>query len=241
MRSLTDESMNNLRCLVIIPAFNEEKRLYPLIKSIVKMGHLCMVIDDGSKDNTASVAKKAGALVFSNKKNQGKGAAISRGLKKARKIPFDFLILMDGDGQHRPKEITNFTKNISPTTDLLVGNRMIRPKNMPPIRFITNKICSYLTSILCRRYIPDSQCGFRLLTRNFALELKLEKKRFQVETEILYLASKTGKKIDFIPISCHYDKRRESKIHPLLDVIRFLAYYFSCFFTVRLEKDKLLF
>jgi glycosyltransferase involved in cell wall biosynthesis len=99
-----------LKVAVIIPAWNESKHIFDVVKRTKKVISDVIVIDDGSCDNTSERAKLAGATVLTHIVNLGKGSAAKTGCDYAYKKRFDVLILMDADGQHLPEDIPKFLK-----------------------------------------------------------------------------------------------------------------------------------
>jgi len=212
---------------ILIPSYNEERSIEPLVRLLKSMNHEVVVVDDGSWDNTKDVAQRSGARVLSHEKNMGKGASIRSGIEFLLKdTPCDTVIIMDADGQHSPKDIqklTSFAEQFG--SDLVVGNRMDRTKNMPLIRFLTNKLMSLLVSAICRQWIPDTQCGFRLIKREVLTRLKLTSNNYEIESEMIIKASRNKFKIDSIPVETIY-KGELSRISPAKDTWRFLVFLF---------------
>ena len=100
---------------------------------------------------------------------------------------------------------------------------MIKPKGMPFVRLLTNRIMSSMISLICRQEIPDSQCGYRYISCDILKDIKLTCKDFEIESEVLIKASKKGYTIRSIPIRTIYSNE-ESKISPVRDTIRFFKY-----------------
>ena len=112
-----------IRGLVVIPAYNEERSVACVVGSTLAYLPV-MVIDDGSADDTARKARLAGAVVLSSLKNQGKGAALQAGFKKALELGFEFVITLDADGQHDPDEIPIFLEEYNARQpDLIISQR----------------------------------------------------------------------------------------------------------------------
>ena len=212
---------------VIIPAYNEAENIADLVRDIRKQKLDILVIDDGSSDNTASLAQINGAVVLKNQRNLGKGASLIKGFDYILKNGFDACITMDGDGQHRPEEIPNFIKAAANSNNgIIIGNRMAKSANMPFIRVITNKLMSWLISKIIRQKISDSQCGFRLLKKEVLKKMKLRTAKFEIESEIIIEASRNGFKIASIPITSVYINET-SHINPFTDTLRFLRFLFK--------------
>ena len=213
-----------MKTCVIIPAYNESKQVGDVVSSIKKKGFDILVIDDGSSDDTAKIASNAGAKVLKNSVNKGKGAVLREGFDYAIRNSFDAVIAMDGDGQHHPDEIDIF---ISETNDncvgMVVGNRMKSSKDMPAIRWFTNKLTSRIISWACGQRVPDSQCGFRLIKTDALKKINLQCCRYEIESELIIKISRAGYKIKSVPIQTIYQKA-PSKINPFVDTFRFLRF-----------------
>lgn len=208
--------------LVSIPAYNEEKRVGEIVRKCLATGADVCIIDDGSTDATSIQAQKAGASIIKHEHNLGKGTAIRSALKVLVDSRYQFLILMDADGQHDPSLIPAFIQRaITARAELLLGNRMQCTEKMPIVRKWTNQFMSWLISCLVHQYVPDSQCGYRLLTRTFVEKFHPTTNRFDLESEMLIQAGRLGFKIDSIPISTIYEGP-SSHIHPFWDTLRFV-------------------
>ncbi|MDD5292645.1 MAG: glycosyltransferase family 2 protein, partial [Candidatus Omnitrophica bacterium] len=209
---------------VIIPTFNEAKIIRDLIAKIKVFGLDVLVVDDGSKDSTADLARKAGAQVIVHARNMGKGASLRTGFNKVINDDYDFTITMDGDGQHRPEDIDNFIREFSATnSDIIVGNRMDCPQNMPLHRWITNRIMSMIISSICKTYIPDSQCGFRFIKKDVLKDMVFSTSNYEIESELLMQASKKNYRITSVPIKSVYEGQ-DSQINPIVDTVRFFRF-----------------
>lgn len=147
---------------VIIPAYNEERRIGEVIQSIANYADEILVIDDGSTDNTANIAKEKGAIVI-QQKHSGYLATLKRGLREAKN---DIVVTMDADGEHSAYDIPRLTSPVlSGNADLVMGTR----SNVPRIseRFITQ-----LTNLKIKT--DDACTGFRAIKKDLAVRLKLD-------------------------------------------------------------------
>lgn len=213
-----------MKTCVLIPSYNEAKTIGSLVKRIKNKGLDVVVVDDGSIDKTAEIARGSGAYVLKHKQNKGKGASLKDGFHFIINKDYDAVITMDGDDQHSPEDIPKFIKaSDDPNVDMLVGNRMSSNKDMPFIRWMTNNLMSFLISIICKKNISDSQCGFRLIKRKVFKELSFFSPNFEIESEILIEAYRKGFTVKFIPIQTIY-ARQVSQIHPVIDTIRFFRF-----------------
>ncbi len=220
---------------VLIPAYNEEKKITGVVSGVLSRGYAVVVVDDGSTDSTAEKIRSLPVACVVSPKNEGKGAAIQRGFDWFAGQPYLAMVIMDADGQHRPEELENFVLTLEKgEADIVVGNRMFDRKGMSWVRVVTNRFMSFIISAIARQKIPDTQCGFRALTKDAAAKIRLKTKRFEVESEMLLLASKAGLKIRSIPIESVY-RDEVSHIHPGRDTVRFLSFLIKFLLTQILQ------
>jgi len=217
-----------MKPVVIIPTYNESSSIGGLVERIRSHRIDVVVIDDGSSDDTASIASGCQAVVLKNTQNIGKGASLIKGFDYAISKGYDAVLTMDGDGQHLPEDIPAFlaAANTPAGYGIIIGNRMSRVENMPLIRIITNMFMSWLISGIAHQKIPDSQCGFRLISKNVLEKIKLHTRNFEMESEILIEASREGFSITSVPIQSIYNNAH-SHIHPVRDTIRFFKFLFE--------------
>ncbi len=214
-----------MKICIIIPVYNESQTIGELIKEIKNKSLEVVVIDDGSTDCCGDIAEQNGAHLIRHQEKKGKGVSLRDGFDYVAKKGFDAVITMDGDGQHDIVDLDVFIEKANDSSgDIIVsGNRMGNCKNMPTVRFLTNKFMSAMISGLCHQKIPDSQCGFRFISVNILKAIQLFSSDFEIETEVLVRASRKGFKIYSVPIQAIY-RNELSKINPFLDTIRFFAF-----------------
>ncbi len=211
------------RYCVLIPAFDAEKTIGGLVAHIKTQGLPIVVVDDGSRDQTAAVAAQHGALVISHLRNEGKGMALRTGFEYALRSRYDGVVTMDSDEQHDPAEIVRLIDEGEHVhAGIVVGNRMANGRAMPAVRHWTNRLMSSIVSALARQSVPDSQCGFRFIRREVLESVPLRSRRFEIESELLLRAAARRWKIISIPVRAIYDGHR-SHIRPFPDALRFLA------------------
>ena len=154
------------KVLIIIPAYNEGARIGKVVRSVLETcsDYDIVVVDDGSKDNTALKARNAGALVLSHRFNLGYGVAIQTGYKYALSKGYDFVVQMDGDGQHDPTFIPQLLAPVmAGGTDLSVGSRFLGSESYAPslTRRLGMVFFRWLISLLIKTPITDSTSGFQ--------------------------------------------------------------------------------
>ena len=205
----------------IIPAYFEEKHIAEVAQRTLRQLDHVLVIDDGSTDATAANARAAGAEVVVHPQNRGKGETIKTGLRYWLDRGFEYVVILDGDGQHLPEEINRFISAASTNgARLLLGTRMSDVSRMPLVRRMVNRYMSNKISRVCGQEIPDTQCGFRMVHRELIPDLLGGTGRFDYETEMLIVASRKGCRIESVPISTVYSDE-VSSIHPVRDTLRF--------------------
>jgi len=209
-----------MRLCAVIPAYNEEAHVAGVVERTRPQVERVLVVDDGSRDETAARAREAGAEVLVHETNRGKGASLRDGLDRAAEAGFEAAILLDADGQHLPEEIPRFAAAAA-EADLVIGNRMAARAGMPFVRWHTNRVMSRIISSLAGAPIADSQVGFRLLRCAAWRLLQLESSNFDFESEMLVAASRAGLRIASVPVSTVYQDE-VSKISPVRDTVRFV-------------------
>lgn len=205
----------------VIPAYHEQKHIGDVVRRARAQLQNVVVVDDGSRDQTADRAREAGAEVIVHPQNRGKGESIKTGLRHWLEREMTWTFVLDADGQHRPEEIERFIDAaMSDGASLLIGNRMKDTHAMPLVRQAVNRYMSSKISRVCGQQIPDTQCGFRMLHRHLVPELLGGSERFDYETEMLIIASRNGFRIESVPITTVYSDE-VSSIHPVRDTLRF--------------------
>lgn len=213
-----------MRACVLIPSYNEAKTVGSLVKAVRAEGLNVVVVDDGSVDGTGKIAEAEGACVVRYSKNRGKGASVRGGCGRILEKDYDTVIMMDGDGQHDPRDLPRFLTKISESdAGIVIGNRMVNTKNMPLIRWLTNKCMSFIISMVTHQRIPDSQCGYRIIKRKVLEAINLSSSRYEIESEMLIEAARCGFKIASLPIETIY-RDESSQINPIIDTLRFIRF-----------------
>jgi glycosyltransferase involved in cell wall biosynthesis len=214
------------QCAALVPCFNEAAHIGTVIAGVQKHLPKVIVVDDGSTDATAERAKTAGAEVIRRSRNYGKGAALRAGWQHARNRGFEWVLTMDGDGQHAPDDIPALLDCAENTgVALVVGNRMGRANLMPFLRRRVNHWMTRRLSKLVGIPLADSQCGFRLIKLDALLRLQIRADRFAVESETLVAFIAAGCKVEFVPVQVIY-QATPSRIHPVLDSWRWFRWWF---------------
>jgi glycosyltransferase involved in cell wall biosynthesis len=213
-----------MRICAVIPAFNEAESILEVIKGVQGFNVKAIVVDDGSSDETSLIAERQGAHILRHNKRSGKGMSLRDGFSYAVDKEYDLVFTIDGDGQHDPSDIPIFLDKFQKLhADVVIGNRMRDPADMPFIRIVTNKFMSRAISMICHQHIPDTQCGYRLFTRQAISNIDIKSRKFEIESEILVKLSRQGLRIDSVPIKSIY-AGETSKIRPVRDSLRFIRF-----------------
>jgi glycosyltransferase involved in cell wall biosynthesis len=210
-----------MRTCALIPAFNEAPYIATVVKGAQPYVEQVVVIDDGSGDETAQVARAAGATCLRSETNCGKATALRTGIAFARAQDFTHVLTLDGDGQHLPEDIPVLLRVAEETgADLVIGARFFDRARMPRARYYSNTIGSRLASVLVGCEIRDSQSGFRLFRLDKLCETKLRSRCYELEMEVLIKMAQSGGTIAHAPVHMVYDDgQARSKMKPVRDTV----------------------
>jgi glycosyltransferase involved in cell wall biosynthesis len=203
--------------LAVIPCYNEEATIGSVVLKAKRHVDEVLVIDDGSNDDTVKIAEEAGATVISHKKNGGKSSGIKTGFRYALENGFDYVVTIDGDGQHNPSEIPAVLGNIMNNGhDISIGFRSGTSTEMPSWRRVGKRILDYTTGFGNGGFVTDSQCGFRAFSKKAvnALTPRLNGGAFSVESEQLIKAHELGLNVVNTHVSCRYKNLDTSTKNP---------------------------
>lgn len=198
--------------VVIMPAYNEEQTVGAVAASVRPLVDAVFVIDDGSTDRTAVVARAAGAHVLSHVINRGLGAAIQTGIVAARRAGADIAVTFDADGQHRAEDIPRMCAPIEvDEADVVLGCRTVDRGQMPLVRRLCNVGGNALTFLLFGLWVKDSQSGLRAFNRHALASLALSCDRMEVSSEIVKEIHARHLRLVEVPIAPVYTKYSLSK------------------------------
>ena len=215
------------RILAIIPCYNEEESVGTIVSQAKRYVDEVIVINDGSKDNTTKRAQESGANVLVHNMNKGKSAAIKTGFKYALENNFEYVVTIDGDGQHDPDEIPNVLRNVLENShDISIGFRAGNKTEMPFWRRIGKRVLDYATSIGGGGNVTDSQCGFRAFNKKAVENLykSMSGQSFSAESEQLIKAKQYGLEVGVAPITCKYKNLDTSTKTPTTHGFSVLSY-----------------
>lgn len=193
---------------VILPAYNEEVSIGSIVLLTRFYADIVIVIDDGSADRTAEIARKAGAEVIIHETNTGKGGALKTGFIAAAEKGADIIVTMDSDGQHNPADIPKLIAPIiEDKADVVNGSRYLNGlgKNTPIYRRVGQTMLDRVTNVSSGVKITDSQSGFRAFTASIVDIFRFDAKGMGIESEMLADAGKAGLRIKEVEIGVRYD------------------------------------
>jgi glycosyltransferase involved in cell wall biosynthesis len=225
--------------LAAIPAYNEETALGSVVLRARKFVDRVVVVDDGSTDGTAEIARLAGAVVISHGCNRGYGAAIQSCLAVAKSEGADALVILDGDGQHDPAEIPALLDPVvNGGYDLVIGSRFLRPSaDIPLYRRLGIRLLTGFTNLSEEQKVSDSQSGFRAYSGKAISLLKGRGVGMGIGSELVISARELGLSLKEVPIGCRYGDLEGSTHHPLVHG----ASVFYAILSIIKEKRPLLF
>lgn len=204
----------------LVVAYDEEGTIAQVVARSLAFLPRVFVVDDGSSDETARRAERAGATVLRHASNRGKGAAIRTGLDTVLKEDATHVLFIDADLQHRPEDIPLLLEKArTGSGDFVVGERRFDRNGMPGARYYANTIGSAVMSRIVGRRIRDSQTGFRLIRAELLRSVALTSRRYEIEAEILVKLARRGVEPESVPIEATYGGAR-SKMRPVRDVFR---------------------
>ena len=214
----------NLKIVAGMPAFNEEKYVGSLVLKTREYVNEVFVVDDGSSDETAKVAKLAGADVIQHEQNKGYGAAIQSILAEAKKRNADVLVILDADAQHNPKEIPKIMQPVLENkADFVIGTRQKQKKKIPFYRRIGQKvILSSVKMLSDNEDLTDTECGFRAFSRKALDSLEIRENGMAVSAETVAEAVRKKLVIKQVPVSVTYNDD-SSTLNPVRHGVGVLA------------------
>jgi glycosyltransferase involved in cell wall biosynthesis len=214
----------------LVPAYQAARTLPGLLPALLARfsREAVVVVDDGSQDGTADVARSFGVEVVVHPTNAGKGTALMTGGQWAQERGFTHLLCLDADGQHSPDCAPSFLeKAMDASVGVVVGARSLATPEMPLARVCSNRLTTMLLGLQAGTALFDSQCGYRLYQLEAMLHPSIPRTgRFEWESEMLVRVARLGWTIDRVAIPTIYDDEAGSHIRPWRDTSRFVAMWF---------------
>jgi glycosyltransferase involved in cell wall biosynthesis len=195
---------------VLLPAFDEAMTIGPLVRGC--LAHTpppceVLVVDDGSTDDTGTLAEAAGARVLRLPGNRGKGVAVREGLAAVRG---DVVVMLDADGQDDPAEIPSLLAALTDDVDMVVGSRFrgqFGAGSITPLNYAGNRFLTFVLNVLFATRMTDTLAGFKALRVSRLRGLRFEARRYDIEVELLVRLLRAGARVIEIPV------RRAARVH----------------------------
>ncbi|MEM7169024.1 MAG: glycosyltransferase family 2 protein [Pseudomonadota bacterium] len=213
-------------CAVVIPAYNESATIVRLVQQCLEHTPHVIVVDDGSQDGTADLLVDCPVTLVRHKENRGKGESLIAGFQAALRQGADWIITLDGDGQHRPEDIPSFLDAaLQHPSHIIIGSRAHDRAAFPLARYRANRFADFWISWASGCPTMDSQSGFRLYPRSVVEKVLSQNDNvggFVFESEVLIRAAWAGHNNLAIPIPALYSgtMQRESHFRPVADITK---------------------
>lgn len=199
---------------VVIPCHNAGPRLAPVVAGALAGAEKVIVVDDGCTDASMTGVAESGAEVLVFAENRGKGHALLAGIGRALEHPGTRVVCtMDADGQHDPAELPGLVAAFDAAgAELLIGRRTFDAGSVPWRSRFGNRCTAAVTRLLLGRDLPDTQCGYRLMSRGFAeaLAVNVSGGRYETEMEMIVFAVRAGHALASAPVRTLYEPGNRS-------------------------------
>ena len=210
---------------VVIPAYNEAATIHHVAARALSQISTVIVVDDGSTDSTSQALENLPVTVLRHAQNQGKAASLWRGAQEALRLGAQYVITLDGDGQHSPDDIPLLVQaNALCKEAIIIGSRLHAKKEIPPNRYWANRIANFGISWAAGCPIEDTQSGFRIYPSSVFERMNIahdQTRSFVFESEVLIEAWHLGLGVVCVPVSIKYAQLpRRSHFRPVQDIAR---------------------
>jgi len=214
---------------VIIPAFNEAAVIARVVSEVARAGYRVVVVDDGSRDATADVARSAGATVIGHPFNLGQGAALQTGIDYALAHGAELVVTFDADGQHRVADISRLTEAlVEERADFALGSRFLgQAPNLPTLRRLALIAATRFTRLTTGLQLTDAHNGLRAMTRRGAAAIRLRQNRMAHASELLSQIADSGLRYVERPVTIEYTAYSLAKGQKLRDAVLILLDLFA--------------
>jgi glycosyltransferase involved in cell wall biosynthesis len=225
----------------IVPAFDAAATVGVVVRDLRALLDVpVIVVDDGSADSTADVARSEGALVLRHDVNRGKGAAIRTGLGEAERQGLRLAVTVDADGQHPAESVRSVLFGSDDPRALVLGVRDLFRDGAPRSNRFGNRVSNFFLSRFAQRALRDTQCGLRRYPVDETLALGSRADGFAFEGEVVLRALARGLPLVEVPVTVVYPREqdRRTHFHLVLDPTRIVATVVRTVLELRLRRGK---
>ena len=228
-----------MKCLVIIPAYNEEENIVRVIDNLKDNYPMYdyVVINDGSADDTARLCRKHGYELIDLPVNLGLAGAFQTGLKYAYRKGYDYAIQFDADGQHRPEYIGPMLEKIQEGYDIVIGSRFVTEKKPKSLRMLGSNLISLATRMTTGRRVKDPTSGMRMFNKKMIAEFALNLNYGPEPDTISYLL-KQGATIAEVQVEMDERIAGESYLNLSRSIMYMLRMLMSILFIQNFRKRR---
>jgi glycosyltransferase involved in cell wall biosynthesis len=203
-----------MKTCVVVPALNARDTVGSVIEGVrTSCAVTTIVVDDGSDDDTAAVARDHGAVVLRHIRNRGKGAAIVTGLREAVRLAFDCAVTVDADGQHPAASVHAVLTCRAEQRALVLGVRDLVGDGAPRSNRFGNLVSNFFLSAFSGRRLRDTQCGLRRYSATDTLALGARARGYAFEAEVVLRAVAAGMPVVEVPVVSSYPRGAVARTH----------------------------
>jgi len=213
-----------MTALLVVPVFDEAETVGAVVSAARAYGPV-LVVDDGSRDGSGEIARRAGAEVIRHPRRRGKGQAILTGIAAARARGASVVVTLDGDGQHSPSDLGLLLDAArARRRTIVVGGRLDGAGTLPPDRLNAIRIAGFFVNWACGLRLHDTQSGFRVYPIELFDDVRPRRGGFVLETEVLVAGVARGWRVHEVPVAALARARQRSRFRPISDGVAIGGY-----------------
>lgn len=216
-----------MKVFIVVPAFNEGRRLAAVLDDLSRTGHHIVVVDDGSKDRTVDAARRHGCYALRHSFNRGQGAALQTGISFALREGADAVVTFDADGQHQTSDLPALLEPVlSGRCDVALGNRFQSARsNVPAMRKVILRLGRVFTFMTSGLKVGDCHNGYRAFSRKGAAAISLKQDRMAHASELYDQIKAAGLTYEEVPVTIRYSAETLAKGQRLSNSLSVLFHY----------------
>lgn len=228
------KGLQNMKVLIIIPAYNEELNIVAIVDKVKKIcpNYDLIIVNDGSSDNTAAICKEHEYPLITLPINLGLAGAFQTGMRYAFEKDYDAAIQIDGDGQHDPAYISPMIdKMVNDHADVIIGSRYITERKPHTMRTFGSSLISSAILFTTHQYLGDPTSGMRLFNRDM-IEILANNINFGPEPDTIAFLIRKGAKVEEVQVTMHERSAGVSYLTPF----RSVRYMINMFISILLVQ-----